>query len=204
MSFLLQLDLRAPLKLSRQFMYAYLFTCSGYEEGRNCDTYYGDYGANAVVLVAKTHADACPSPPGAVRRPERSIQWSLYEPDEDCESTDSGRLDVEAAQRLVAAWESRSNPDDDITIYVEPPDDRPTTLLLGGDPVWLQNDDTPSCPACQGPMVLLAQIDAEIERWRSPKDQGYWLPFGGGGVGYMFLCQAECGPTGSYFCWQTT
>src|SRR5262245_21394499 len=58
MSFLLQLDLKQPIELSKRYRTAYLFTCPGYGDERRCATYYGEDGGNAIVLVAELLASA--------------------------------------------------------------------------------------------------------------------------------------------------
>jgi hypothetical protein len=204
MSFLLQLDLAFPLTLSTRFKHAFLFVCSGYEDDRHCETFYGENGASAIVLATDALAAPLATPEGAVERPERSIRWALYEPEAEDEPRDSGSLDVASAARLLAAWNSRSTPDEDVVVEVEMLHELPATLFVGGDPLWIQEPIDPQCPVCGGPMTLLAQVNAEIERWRSVAEPGYCLPFGGCGVGYLFRCQAECSPAGTYFCWQST
>ncbi|WP_431783314.1 hypothetical protein [Streptomyces chumphonensis] len=63
---------------------------------------------------------------------------------------------------------------------------------LGGEPEWLQGDETPRCTGCEGVMMLVAQLE-EGHDHRTGAD------FGGGGCGYGFLC-APCGE--AVFLWQ--
>lgn len=62
---------------------------------------------------------------------------------------------------------------------------------LGGEPSWVQADETPACPQCAKPMSFVVQL--EEGHYRTAAN------FGGGGCGYGFACQA-CGTAA--FCWQ--
>jgi len=55
---------------------------------------------------------------------------------------------------------------------------------LGGEPTWLQGDETPACPACGHDMRFVAQLE-EGPDWKTA------MNFGGGGWAYVFQC-AEC------------
>ena len=79
----------------------------------------------------------------------------------------------------------------------------PKTIQLGGDPIWLQSPEPPTCPVCRGRMKLLAQLDAEVAE-SSFDEEKYYLPFGSGGWGYMFVCAKECDARGAAFLWQTS
>ena len=59
----------------------------------------------------------------------------------------------------------------------------------GGQPVWFQFDQTPKC-SCGQPMTFVGQIE----------EVGTEINFGGGGVGYAFVC-AAC-PATARFLWQ--
>jgi hypothetical protein len=63
---------------------------------------------------------------------------------------------------------------------------------LGGKPHWLQNDETPTCPACATLMSFTIQLE-------EGHDHRTAANFGGGGCGYGFTCQA-CGTAA--FLWQ--
>ena len=76
---------------------------------------------------------------------------------------------------------------------VEPLPERPLSLTptgakaleagnrAGGQPGWIQGDDTPACPACAEPMNFLAQF-ASTEKYMFGADMG---------IAYVFLC-ARC------------
>jgi uncharacterized protein YwqG len=73
-------------------------------------------------------------------------------------------------------------------------EDRPLSDVLGqlgGEPDWLQNDETPACPSCAAPMCFVAQLD-------EGHDHTTAINFGGG-YGYAFACE-PCGHTS--FLWQ--
>ena len=64
---------------------------------------------------------------------------------------------------------------------------------LGGDPAWLQFDETPTCGGCTGPMTFVVQLEEGHDHRTSAN-------FGGGGCGYGF----RCGPCGTAaFLWQS-
>jgi hypothetical protein len=63
---------------------------------------------------------------------------------------------------------------------------------LGGEPEWIQDDETPGCPSCSTPMTFLAELE-EGHDWATKAN------FGGGGRGYVF----SCGPCAeATFLWQ--
>ncbi|MDK1475791.1 hypothetical protein QNO07_20615 [Streptomyces sp. 549] len=64
---------------------------------------------------------------------------------------------------------------------------------VGGEPSWLQGDETPDCPGCSAPMEFAAQ-------WEEGHDHKTAVNFGGGGCGYGFVCRA-C--LRAVFLWQT-
>ena len=63
---------------------------------------------------------------------------------------------------------------------------------LGGQPAWIQNDETPACSQCGKPMGFVAQLE-EGHDYRTAAN------FGGAGCGYGFACQ-PCGTAA--FLWQ--
>lgn len=62
---------------------------------------------------------------------------------------------------------------------------------LGGEPSWVQADETPACPQCAKPMSFVVQLE-EGHDHRTAANFG-------GGCGYGFACQ-PCGT--AYFLWQ--
>ncbi|MEV8095897.1 DUF1963 domain-containing protein [Kitasatospora sp. NPDC085879] len=53
---------------------------------------------------------------------------------------------------------------------------------LGGEPGWLQYDETPECPGCARPMPFAAQLE-------EGPDPVTAMNFGGGGSAYAFACE---------------
>ena len=87
----------------------------------------------------------------------------------------------------------------DSSVTAETDDDNYVTALdndqnvlgkIGGTPLWVQDDETPEC-ACGSMMVFVAMIDERA---------GGGINFGGGGVGYAFVC-TECQDRAK-FLWQ--
>ncbi|OGC68835.1 hypothetical protein A2415_02725 [candidate division WWE3 bacterium RIFOXYC1_FULL_39_7] len=80
------------------------------------------------------------------------------------------------------------------------PDNLGMRTKLGGNPDWIQNDETPICPSCNKKMSFIAQIDSvEHQSGLNPNsvnalspDQEYM--FGDVGMIYVFYC-FDCGET---------
>lgn len=54
---------------------------------------------------------------------------------------------------------------------------------VGGQPAWLQNDETPTCSGCNEPMAFIVQLEEGHDHRTSAN-------FGGGGCGYGFGCRS--------------
>lgn len=134
-----------------------------------CEEWDADAGGNAALVVAPTGLVAAAVPTGGeTRRPER-YGARIVAVDGD---------DYEAAR---AGWEARQGP---------------KTVLgaLGGDPFWIQGDQTPACDACGRPMRFVALLE---------EGPGEGMNFGGGGCAYVFECgAAECGAPSAKLLWQ--
>jgi len=199
MRFLLQLNLNSPASLAFRSKLAYLFVCDGYENadegGKRCQTYYSETGASVVVLASPRWPLAADAPAGVEAWPERS--FIMYEYDV---LTQRGKGLPDPQQALWEALEAAQarGPDANGMYQVVKPEAAGRhPLLLGGDPDWLQDDETPTCPKCKGETRLLAQIHSHV-------DEDYDLPFGGTGDGYLFICANECCAEGTSFLWQCT
>ncbi|WP_406861342.1 hypothetical protein ABZO31_13150 [Streptomyces sp. HUAS MG47] len=72
------------------------------------------------------------------------------------------------------------------------PTDAPVLGRWGGEPDWVQGDETPICPSCTVPMGFTAELEEGYDFATSAN-------FGGGGRGYVFSCR-PCG--GAAFLWQ--
>ncbi|QCI28005.1 hypothetical protein [Caminibacter pacificus] len=67
---------------------------------------------------------------------------------------------------------------------------------FGGDPEWIQNDQTPICPKCKNKMVFVSQIDS-FDYNGYPTEEAEYI-FGDVGMIYVFFC-FECLETESVF-----
>jgi uncharacterized protein YwqG len=56
---------------------------------------------------------------------------------------------------------------------------------LGGEPDWIQNDETPICPNCGSKMEFICQIDS-IDYGKKKDEKEYM--FGDVGMLYNFFC----------------
>jgi hypothetical protein len=210
MQFALQLNLRDPVPLSQKFAWAYLFVCPHYENyraaprGEPCPTWDADGGANAMFLQWATSASVGPTPGDVTPFPERAVDFAPYENDHEDEEEGGASLINPKFMELLEQAEANTPADaEDVEVVLPAHWMAPKTIQLGGDPIWLQSPEPPECPVCRGRMKLLAQLDAEVAE-ASFDAQKYYLPFGGGGWGYMFACAKECDPSGAAFLWQTS
>lgn len=62
------------------------------------------------------------------------------------------------------------------------PDDGAVLGQFGGEPEWIQNDETPTCPRCSTSMSFTASLE-------EGHDHAAAANFGGGGRGYIFTCR---------------
>jgi hypothetical protein len=70
-------------------------------------------------------------------------------------------------------------------LHLHPDDTAAQAPVLGrwgGEPDWLQNDETPNCPSCEADMAFVAELEEGHDFATSAN-------FGGGGRGYVFTCQ---------------
>lgn len=226
LDFLLQLNLQDPVPISRRFLFAYVFMCSGYSDrsGRNqCNTWHPEAGASRITLLESPDPNIVPRYLGVTKWPDFDLTfgppWSRDEgrvPMEALMPTGSEGVDVHLETLIVMprTRAERSVPQKSRLeiverrrkrwrVRLEVPYRPPQTIQLGGKPIWIQGDETPRCPQCGGAMKLLAQILADLED-TFQKENPAWLPFGAGGVAYAFICEGECSPDGTYLMWQTT
>lgn len=204
MQFALQLDLRNPVSLSEKFAWAYLFVCPHYENyhaaarSQPCPAWEAEGGANVLFLQSKTSSQVSPTPRDVTPFPERAVDFVPYKGEDD---DGEGQPDL---MDLIEEAETNAPADaEDVDVELPLHWMAPKTIQLGGDPIWLQSPELPSCPVCRGPMKLLAQLDAEVAE-SSFDDERYYLPFGCGGWGYLFVCEKECEARGAAFLWQTS
>ncbi|MGW4890848.1 hypothetical protein ACWEQL_01055 [Kitasatospora sp. NPDC004240] len=149
-----------------------LFACQ-IDPGR-CHDWSATSGANRALLFPAEGLEPIPLPALDEDTEEevlvRSTVHALAPHTEDGDDHDAAR----------AAWAERTG--------------LPTRQVLGGlggAPAWLQDDETPTCPACATPMPLAAQLQ------EGPDPTGA-MNFGSG-RGYAFTCR-PC--TRAAFLWQ--
>jgi hypothetical protein len=163
-----------------------LFMCAN--QPGLCGEWEADSGANRALIVSSRQPSAPLSPPGRdrpaglrglFRRPARTpdnavttlaTTWSGHVLSVDGQSYGHQR---EARRRAQAPGEAILG-------------------QLGGQPDWLQDDETPDCPACGRPMVLAAQL----EEGPDPRAAANF----GGGCAYAFVC--ACPGDQALFLWQ--
>jgi hypothetical protein len=131
-----------------------------------CDEWDADSGGNAALLVGASALQLLEAPPGPTLLDTKSpVSFHEY---------DDSRRDEYA--------------DDE---YVRSVDADPRVLgKVGGHPVWVQGDETPSCE-CGEPMVFVAQLEDR---------GGGGINFGDAGAGYAFVCP-RCSRSAK-FLWQ--
>jgi hypothetical protein len=179
MEFLAQISLQAPLRFSERYRMAYIFMCPGQFDGKRwlpCETWSAYGGANAVILQATS--DRVIVPDHVPEYPDHIVDLEMVtEPQVD---TTDYRLEESLLEAVSASTK------------------------IGGVPYWIQNDETPACPVCEGAMKFVAQLDEELVLPTTPEEwDGYkGFNFGDAGIGYLFLCENECGPRGAAFLWQ--
>lgn len=206
MEFLLHFDLARPLALSESFSLAYLFVCPHYEnykggfDGHPCPTWDATAGANALILQSAASKAVARKPRGIKVWPQRFIEFSPYQKEPE-DAAQAGVIDPAFLKSLEKALADAPPEAEEIEIEM-PEAPSPRVILIGGDPQWLQSPQRPKCPRCKSRMNLLCQVDAEVGELNC--DEDYYLPFGSGGVGYLFACEKECDPTGAAFLWQST
>jgi hypothetical protein len=85
------------------------------------------------------------------------------------------------------------------------PDGQPTRLgypenvgrrsKIGGDPEWIQHDESPDCPNCHEAMIFVGQIDsldAAPDQFGEDYVSFNEYMFGDCGMIYLFFCFACC------------
>ncbi|MGQ4446588.1 hypothetical protein ACN6LK_000515 [Streptomyces griseus] len=175
-------DPNAPAEAPRLVL---LFLCANPDTLGGCETWDAEAGANAAILVPAAAAlETVPAPPEGVTTrdtfygtrvesfeiPERAV-----DPDFDTRADDYGDA--------VLAWRA-AHPGE--------PDDRKVLGTWGGGPAWLQWPEPPSCPSCDAPMALVANLE---EGPGHRTDANF-----GGGRGHLFSC--ACEQSAARFLWQ--
>ena len=94
----------------------------------------------------------------------------------------------------------------DRAVQLEYPDNLGLRTKLGGQPEWIQDDETPACPECGTLMTFVAQIDSlEHNAPGNPLRRGALVDkdymFGDVGMIYVFFCYDCCKPAAVHQCY---
>jgi hypothetical protein len=137
-------------------------------------TYIGEANAPAVLFGRVEGARYLGEPP-STRIPDFEVEFEAGSEPE----IDTGDYECDEALREEVWFETK----------------------VGGVPGWIQGNTWLACPECGGETRFIGQIYDELEQWQGPGEPGLCVGFGDCGLGYLFLCAAECGPRGAAFLW---
>ena len=183
LDFYFALDLQDPKPIAKKYRYAFFFFCD--VTNGTCSPYY-PWGANRIVLLRDLDATS----PTKHLGPHKYHRYAVG----FCEKREWEQRKKEERQAFTDAL---LNPkfDADGMVHVPMPrlGDTPETFHLLNEPAWIQNDETPTCPKCEGPVRFIGQIESTYDR------KGKGFPFG---VAYAFLCAKECCEDGHYLMYQ--
>ncbi|WAJ31621.1 hypothetical protein [Antarcticirhabdus aurantiaca] len=135
-----------------------------------CSEWDADKGANAVICTATDGLRIAPAPSDG-----ETVRATLY-------GARVERVRASSYDEARSGWSER-----------HPGRQREVLGQIGGEPDWLQGDETPRCDHCNEPMRFVAQIE-------EGPDYDTGMNFAGG-CGYLF----ECGCVGGRgkFLWQS-
>jgi hypothetical protein len=184
MDFLAQIPLRNPIEFSHKYDMAYIFMCPGHFDERGwlqCQTWEPYAGANAVIL--QEHSSWIALPDLTATYPDYAVVLErISEPQ------------IDTTDDLI---------DDDQCELIQ------DATKIGGVPMWIQTNETPSCSICHGSMKFVGQLHAALDgplpadaHWGDSKYR--FFNFGDLGLGYIFLCDCECSSEGAAFFWQSS
>ena len=154
MQFLAQLPLDecGISELASRGQHLLMFQC-GNDPGM-CDEWDANGGGNAALLVSDKTLQKLEAPPGpTLLDAESPITFQEYDDSRQDESPDDAYCQALEADRRVLG-------------------------KVGGRPLWIQNDETPSCD-CGAKMMFVAQLE---------NHGGGGINFGDSGAGYAFAC----------------
>lgn len=161
--------------LAKREQFVLLFECAN--DPGMCDEWEPDAGGNAALVVPVANAIPLLPPGWSRRKAERERHEALF------------LKEVQAIKLIDYDDSIQQEYDDDAYAEVVQTD---TTVIgkLGGRPVWIQADETPTC-SCGRKMTFLAQFQPQA---------GVGLNFGDFGCGYAFIC-GRC-KSKAKFLWQ--
>jgi uncharacterized protein YwqG len=148
---------------------ALVFMCQN--EPGMCDDWDADSGGNRAIIVAADDGSRLADVP----EDGYAVRDTIY--GARVEAVDSPSYD-EAREQW--AQQNQCSP-------------REVLGQVGGEPSWIQADETPTCDHCDNAMEFVAQLEAG-------PDYKTEMNFGGGGCAYVFRC--SCTQPGAKFLWQ--
>lgn len=165
MQFVSQIDLKElePQNSSTANRLLLIFMCQN--DPGMCDDWDANCGGNAAILVPYGSASInVPTEGETLLSKEMFAATSLYDSSVAIETDDDNFVS-----------ETKKSP----KIFGK----------IGGNPLWLQGNETPSC-SCSKRMSFVAMLEERCG-----------VNFGGGGIGYAFLCDG-C-ESNAKFLWQS-
>ena len=145
-----------------------LFMCQN--EPGLCDEWDPNQGGNKVVAVSSNNLQLVSPPEGG-----ETLRATRY-------GTASVQSDIHNYEEARTQWAS-----------VNGKPGREVLGQIGGEPSWLQSDETPTCDSCGNPMQFVAQLEQGPD-WQTE------MNFGGGGCAYVFRC--TCNQNSAKLLWQ--
>lgn len=185
LDFYFSLDLQSPRQIAEKYRYAYFFFCNGYSDyyergAHQCNPYYPTTGANRIVLLEETDTTTATRYPGPHPWPECPLEYFEVAEWKDMKAEDSKAFTDAILNPVFNENGMAQVPAPQLGKCLD-------TVHLLNCPQWIQNDETPQCPTCNGPVKFIGQFEPPA----SPT-----------GVAYAFLCDNECSPDGSYLMFQ--
>jgi len=134
-----------------------------------CDEWESDGGGNRVIITNSINIEKVKPPVEGEFK--RNCEHGATTLDFEANGYDDAR----------ASWAEKNN-------------QSPRNVLgqMFGEPLWLQNDETPNCDRCGKPMRFVVQLE-QGPKWETE------MNFGGGGCAYLFDCSCI---TTAKFLWQ--
>ncbi len=136
-----------------------LFMCQN--DPGMCDEWDAEAGGNAALIVS-TEGTLEPLPPPAEGEHTLGATWGAREA--------TVTVDAAEIEEFMTAYD----------VARDRQEGRAVLGALGGDPAWVQGDETPSCEHCASPMTLAAQLE-------EGPNMETCMNFGGG-VAFAFTC----------------
>lgn len=124
-----------------------------------CDEWDANAGGNAVLVVSSEDLTLVAAP-GTGETTRKTRHGAVVTP-----------TDADSYDRARESWSSHTGKGGHQILG-----------QLGGQPEWIQGDETPGCDQCGQGMRFVAQLE-------EGPDHQTAMNFGGGGCAYLFQCQ---------------